>query len=244
MANESGFVRVEKLGGIGRVTFGHPKSNSLPSSVLRDLAAQIVAMGADRAVKVIVLASDGEGAFCAGASFDELKQISNAAEGEEFFMGFARVILALRSCPQLVIARVQGKAVGGGVGLIAAADYAIAVSSASVKLSELAVGIGPFVIGPAVQRKIGLGAFGALAIDTEWRDAAWARAHGLYAMTVESVKELDTAVDQLAGALMGRSSAAMERLKGVLWEGTDGWDKLLKERAAASGSLIVGAFGA
>lgn len=241
MTHESGTVLIERISGIGRITFGHPKSNSLPSTLLAQLASEITALGADPSVKAIVLASEGNGAFCAGASFDELKQIATTTQGEAFFMGFARVILAMRSCPQFIIARVQGKAVGGGVGLVAAADYAIAISSASVKLSELAIGIGPFVIGPAVQRKIGVGAFGALSIDTEWRDATWARTHGLYSTTVETVAELDSAVTQLATTLATRSAAAMERLKRVLWEGTDHWPEELVRRAAMSGELIVGA---
>lgn len=241
MTHESGTVHIERSAGIGRITFGHPKSNSLPSALLQQLASEIAALGADPAVKVIILSSEGDGAFCAGASFDELKQIANPTQGKEFFMGFARVILAMRSCPQFIIARVQGKAVGGGVGLVAAADYAIATSSASVKLSELAIGIGPFVIGPAVQRKMGVGAFGALSIDTEWRDATWARTHGLFSATVETTSELDSAVAQLATTLATRSPAAMEQLKRVLWEGTDHWPEELVKRAAMSGELIVGA---
>jgi methylglutaconyl-CoA hydratase len=165
--------------GVADVAFGHPKSNSLPASVLAALAKEIAAVGERDDVKAILLRSYGTGAFCAGASFDELAEIADPAAGKEFFMGFARVILAMTRCPKPIVARVHGKVVGGGVGVVAASDYAIAVDKASLRLSELAVGIGPFVVGPVIQHKIGPGAFGAMAIDADWRDAAWGERHGL-----------------------------------------------------------------
>ncbi len=236
----SGTVTSRLDGGIATVSFSHPKGNSLPGALLALLAEQVTAAGNDARARVIVLRSEGEGAFCAGASFQELQAITTAEQGTAFFMGFARLILAMVRCPKFVIARVQGKAVGGGVGVIASSDYALAHAGAAVKLSELAVGIGPFVVGPVIERKIGPAAFGALAVHaTGWRDAGWARDRGLFADTHDSVEALDTAVDSLARELAGSSPEAMARLKRVLWQGTDHWEALLPERAAMSGALVL-----
>lgn len=229
--------------GIGTVTFFHPQSNSMPGDLLRKLADEITALGKNQDAKVIVLRSEGEKAFCAGASFDELISIKDLAAGEKFFSGFALVINAMRTAPKFVIARVQGKAVGGGVGLASAADYTIAVENASVKLSELAVGIGPFVVGPAVERKTGTSAFTNLAINaTEWRDARWAMQHGLYADVVADTAALDAAVNSLAQKLAGSNPEAMAELKKIAWAGTEHWDKLLFERAGISGRLVLSEF--
>ena len=229
--------------GVAVVTFAHPRSNSLPGAVLADLAETIRGLGDRADVRVVVLGSAGDRAFCAGASFDELVAISDEAEGLRFFMGFANVINAMRSIPQLVIGRVQGKAVGGGVGVASAVDYCLATQHAAVKLSELAVGIGPFVVGPAVERKLGVSAMSQLAIDaTEWRSAAWAKSHGLYASVHEDAAQLDAAVDALAGRLAASNPEAMAEMKCTFWRGTDDWDALLAERAAISGRLVLSDF--
>src|SRR5687768_161133 len=197
-----GKVESKIEGGIGTVSFFHPQSNSLPGDVLRKLASEITSLGNNPDVKVIVLASEGDKAFCAGASFDELVSIKNLEEGKKFFSGFAGVINAMRKAPKFVIARVQGKAVGGGVGLAASADYTFAVESASVKLSELAVGIGPFVVGPAVERKVGTSAFCQLTINaTEWLGAQWAREKGLYAELFATIEDMDKGIENLANKL-------------------------------------------
>lgn len=235
-----GFVKTETHNSITTITFFHPQSNSLPGKILRSLAQEIHFAGTHDETRVIVLRSDGEKAFCAGASFDELMQINSEAEGLAFFSGFAEVINAMRTCPKFIIARVQGRCVGGGVGLAAAADYAIAFAKADIKLSELAVGIGPFVVGPAVERKIGLSAFSALAIDAQsWRPCEWARRKGLFAEMHETIEGMDEAVNKLAGSLARSNPAAMAQLKANFWEGTTHWDTLLKQRAAISGKLIL-----
>lgn len=241
MSNGHVNLSIEK--GIATVTFHHPQSNSLPGALLRELAATIEKAGEEADARVIVLRSEGEKAFCAGASFDELVAISNVEDGTAFFSGFAGVINAMRKAPKFVIARVQGKAVGGGVGLASAADYTLAHDSASVKLSELAVGIGPFVVGPAVERKIGTSAYAQLTIHaTGWQDATWAREKGLYAEVFSSHEAMDTAVRSLAQTLSESSPMAMAALKKVLWQGTDHWDQLLLERAAMSGRLVLSEF--
>ena len=229
--------------GIGTIEFGHPLSNSLPGKILNKLADTISQLGKNETVKIIVLKSAGERAFCAGASFDELISIKDFETGKVFFSGFANVINACRTCPKLIIGRVQGKAVGGGVGVASAVDYCFATKFASVKLSELAVGIGPFVVGPAVQRKIGMSAMSQLAIDaTEWQTADWAKEKGLYTETFETVESMDEAVDTLANKLANSNPEAMRLLKQIFWEGTENWDKLLKERAAMSGKLVLSDF--
>src|SRR3984957_8460999 len=206
----NGKVETVIKNGIATVQFMHPQSNSLPGTLLMSLAAEIGKAGNNNDAKVIVLKSEGEKTFCAGASFDELISISDLATGKKFFSGFAAVINAMRKAPKFVIARVQGKAVGGGVGLASAADYTLATEAASVKLSELNVGIGPFVVGPAVERKIGTSAFSSLAIDaTMWRDAEWARKRGLYAELHSQLAEMDESVDRLARTLAHSSPEAM-----------------------------------
>lgn len=240
---EGGYVRHSIDHGIATIEFFHPSSNSLPGVILKDLARTINDIGIDANVKVIVLQSAGDKAFCAGASFDELVAIKNEAEGKEFFSGFAHVINAMRKCHKFIIGRVQGKAVGGGVGVIAATDYAIAKDDAAVKLSELAVGIGPFVVGPAVERKIGVSAYSQLAIDaTEWRSAEWAKKNGLYAELHHSMEDMDDAVKSLAERLAHSSPDAMAQLKKVFWQGTEHWDSLLADRAAISGRLVLSDF--
>lgn len=229
--------------GVAVVTFAHPRSNSLPGAVLAELADTLRGLGDRSDVRVVVLGSAGDRAFCAGASFDELVAISDEAEGLRFFMGFANVINAVRSIPQLVIGRVQGKAVGGGVGVASAVDYCLATKHAAVKLSELAVGIGPFVVGPAVERKLGVSAMSQLAIDaTEWRSADWAASRGLYASVYDSTAALDEAVNALAGRLAVSNPEAMAEMKATFWRGTEDWGELLAERAAISGRLVLSDF--
>ncbi len=238
-----GFVNAEVADGICTVTFFHPASNSLPGDILSKLAKTIHSAGLDLDTRVIVLKSSGERAFCAGASFDELLALKNETEGLEFFSGFANVINAIRTCPKFVIGRVQGKAVGGGVGLAAAVDHCFATKHASVKLSELAIGIGPFVVGPAIERKVGTSGFSQLSIDaTAWKTASWAAQYGLYADVFESTEEMDDAVSRLATQLASSSPEAMKELKKVLWNGTDDWENKLKALAQISGRLILGDF--
>ncbi len=239
---EEGTVQVAVDRGVAALEFFHPRKNSLPGTLLARLAETVRDLGRDPDVRVLILRSGGTGPFCAGASFEELIAIDSPARGKEFFMGFARLILALKRCPKFVLARVHGKAVGGGVGLVAAADYALAAEGASLKLSELALGIGPFVVGPCVERKLGSGAFAAMSIDTAWRDAAWGQKHGLYADLFATVEELDMALMKLANRLAESSPEAMARLKRALWHGTDDWDRLLEERAAMSGELVLSEF--
>ncbi len=226
--------------GLATVEFYHPLSNSLPGKVLSQLSNTITTLGENDQVKILVLKSSGERAFCAGASFDELISIEDLDTGKVFFSGFANVINAMRKCPKLILGRIQGKAVGGGVGLASSVDYCFATKHAAVKLSELAVGIGPFVEGPAVARKLGLAGMSDLAINaTEWRSAEWAATHGLYNDVFESAQEMDDALEALASKLLSSSTEAMKGLKRVFWEGTEHWDELLAERAAVSGELIL-----
>lgn len=242
-ATQQGHVEVSVQDRIATIEFGHPLSNSLPSAILSKLATTVSETGAREDVLVIVLKSAGERAFCAGASFDELSSIEDFDTGKEFFMGFARVINACRTCGKLIIGRVQGKAVGGGVGVASAVDYCFATKFAAVKLSELAVGIGPFVVGPAVERKVGTSAMSQLAINaTEWRSAEWAAGHGLYAEVHQDAASMDAAITTLANKLAGSNPQALAGLKKIFWEGTEHWSTLLSERAAMSGQLVLSDF--
>lgn len=240
---ESGTITTQITEGVATVSFFHPKGNSLPGVLLARLAEEIAALGHNPEAAVIVLRSEGTGPFCGGASFQELQAIRSPEQGKQFFLGFARLILAMTRCPRFIIARVHGKAVGGGVGVCAAADYAFAVPSASVKLSELAVGIGPFVVGPVIERKIGLSAFSSLAVNAmEWRVAEWAREHGLFAEVRDTVEEMDQAIAELASRLACSNPEAMARMKQIFWTGTEHWERLLEERAAMSGKLALSDF--
>ncbi len=238
--SSNGNVELTISNNIGTIEFSHPKGNSLPGAILRKLASTIDNAGNNDDIKVIVIKSSGEGAFCAGASFDELIAIEDFETGKKFFMGFALVLNAMRSCPKLIIVRVHGKTVGGGVGIASAGDYTFAKKGASVKLSELALGIGPFVVGPAVERAVGTSAFSTMSLDaTNWYDSTWATQNGLFNNEFESVNELDEAVSALAEQLAKSSPEAMLELKQVLWKGTEHWDELLEQRAEVSGRLVL-----
>ena len=229
--------------GVATIEFYHPMSNSLPGAILSQLAQTITHAGNDENIRVILLKSSGDRTFCAGASFEELINIKDYKQGKKFFMGFANVINAARKCPKLIIGRVQGKAVGGGVGMASAVDYCVATRYASVKLSELALGIGPFVVGPAVERKIGTSSMSTMAINaTKWYSAEWAKTKGLYAEVFENASEMDKHINELSLKLANSNPDATKALKETFWEGTESWDELLDKRAAISGKLILSTY--
>lgn len=237
------YVKQDTQNGIATIEFFHPAHNSLPGDILEKLAHTITEAGEDDAVNVIILKSGGARTFCAGASFKELININDAETGKVFFSGFANVINAMRKCPKFIIGRVQGKTVGGGVGVASATDYCMASKFASIKLSELNIGIGPFVVGPAVERKLGLTGMSQIAIDANtFYDAEWAKAKGLYTQVYESTEELDEAVQAFAENLCTYNPEAMMEMKKIMWAGTDHWDTLLAERAVISGRLVLSDF--
>ena len=237
------YVKLDIKNSVGTIEFYHPQSNALPGNILSELAKTIQNAGEDNDIKVIILKSGGDRAFCAGASFDELTSIENKKSGKEFFAGFANVINAARKCPKFILGRIQGKAVGGGVGMASATDYCFATKYASVKLSELAIGIGPFVVGPAVERKIGNSAFSSMTINaTKWFDAQWAREKGLYSDVFDSTQEMDKEILTLASTLSNSNPQAMKELKQIMWKGTENWDELLMKRAENSGKLVLSDF--
>ena len=228
---------------IATVTFGHPASNSFPRVLLDRLTAEFNQLSIENGISVIIIKSEGTAAFCAGASFDELLAVTNQEDGIQFFSGFANLINAMRSCSKLIIGRIHGKAVGGGVGIACACDYTLATSNAAIKLSELAIGIGPFVIEPAVSRKIGKTAMSEMTLAAQnWKSAKWACAKGLYAEVFDTVEELDAAVSSISLQLSGYNPEALIEMKKVFWEGTQDWETLLLERAAISGTLVLSDF--
>lgn len=238
-----GSVNLDIKKKIATIEFYHPQSNSLPADILNSLAATITSCGTNNQVKVIILKSKGDRVFCAGASFQELSDISNTKEGKEFFMGFANVINASRKCPKLIIGRVQGKAVGGGVGMACAVDYCYATKYASIKLSELAIGIGPFVVGPAIERKSGLSAYSTLAINaTKWFSPSWAKEKGIFSEIYDTVDQMDKEILDLATKLSRSNPHAMKKLKEVFWSDYKDWDQLLEQRAESSGELVLSDF--
>jgi methylglutaconyl-CoA hydratase len=237
------YVKLHIENGVGYIEFFHPAHNSLPGDLLAKLTLQITEAGQNPEIKVVVLKSGGERTFCAGASFNELVNIKDEATGKIFFSGFANVINAMRKCPKFIVGRIQGKTVGGGVGLASATDYCMATKYASIKLSELNVGIGPFVVGPAVERKMGTCAMSQIAIDANaFYSAEWAKQKGLYTQVFESTEELDEAIKSFANKLCEYNPEAMKEMKTMFWSGTEHWDKLLIERAKISGRLVLSDF--
>ncbi|MBK9733627.1 MAG: enoyl-CoA hydratase/isomerase family protein [Saprospiraceae bacterium] len=236
----SGNITSTFANNITTIEFYHPAQNSMPSNLLVEMVDKINQASNDENTILILLKSVGDNTFCAGASFTELAAIQDFGTGKKFFMGFANVINAIRKSPKIIICRVQGKAVGGGVGLAAACDYCMATKNASIKLSELAVGIGPFVIGPAVERKIGLSAFSQMAINsTEWQTAEWGKQKGLFTEAFDTLEQLDDYIIHFTNDLIKKSPIALSQLKKIFWEGTDHWDELLEKRAVISGKLIL-----
>ena len=237
------YVKSEIKNQVAYIEFFHPAHNSLPGDILAKLAQTITDAGNNDDIKVIVLKSGGDRTFCAGASFKELININDEATGKVFFSGFANVINAMRKCPKFIIGRVQGKTVGGGVGLASATDYCMATKFAAIKLSELNVGIGPFVVGPAVERKLGLSGMSQIAIDANsFYPAEWAKQKGLFTQVFESTEDLDAAVKTFAENLCNYNTEAMKEMKQMFWRGTEDWDSLLAERAAISGRLVLSDF--
>ena len=234
------YVKLSFENMVGTIEFFHPQSNALPGDLLKQLTEAITKYGEEEDIRVIILKSGGNRAFCAGASFEELLAIKDAADGKKFFSGFANVINAARKCPKFIIGRVHGKTVGGGVGLASAVDHCFATQFSSVKLSELAIGIGPFVVGPSIERKIGLSAYSQLTINsTEWKTANWAKEKGLFADVYKTVDEMDSAIQDLAQKLASSNPESMRGLKEIMWDKADHWDELLMERAEISGKRVL-----
>jgi len=240
--DSNGFLLTTIENKIATLEFGHPASNSFPSDLLNRLTNELNSLSSNLEVSVIVLKSSGAGAFCAGASFDELLAVSNQEEATQFFSGFANVLNAMRNCAKIIIGRIHGKAVGGGVGIIAACDYALATNESAIKLSELAIGIGPFVIDPAITRKIGKSAMAEMSLETEWKSSNWAKQKGLYAKVFETTTELDAEISAFAKKLANYNPEALIEMKKVFWEGTENWKTLLYERAEISGKLVLSDF--
>ena len=228
---------------IATIEFYHPASNSFPANLLERLTNEFNKLSNNDAIKVIILKSEKDKTFCAGASFDELITISTIEEGKLFFLGFANVINAMRKCKKIIVGRIQGKAVGGGVGLAASCDYCFATVQASIKLSELTIGIGPFVIAPAIERKMGTAALSELTLSaTEWHNAYWAQKKGLYAKVYDTIDEMDKEIDYFTHNLSTYNPEALTEIKKVFWEGTDNWDEVLEKRAEISGNLVLSEF--
>lgn len=241
--NSKGLIETHFDDGIGRIEFSHPSSNAFPISLLKELTNTINIAGESDEVHVIILSSKGNRAFCAGASFTELAEIDNIEKGKVFFSGFAQVINAMRKCNKIIVARIQGKAVGGGVGIAAAADYCFATTSSSIRLSELAIGIGPFVIGPALEKKMGHSPMRQMALTPDkWRSAQWAFEHNLYDEIYDSIEKMDVAIHEMVHKLNGYNPEALTALKKTFWENTENWNEHLLERAKISGKLVLSPF--
>jgi methylglutaconyl-CoA hydratase len=231
--NQKGSIHTTIENKIATLEFGHPSSNSFPSDLLIRLTTELNTLDKNSSVSVIILKSSGSGAFCAGASFEELLAVSNQKEATKLFSGFANVLNAMRNCSKIIVGRIHGKAVGGGVGIIAACDYALATSQSAIKLSELAIGIGPFVIEPVVSRKIGKSAMAVMTLEIDWKSANW---------VFDTTTELDDAILAFANKLANYNPEALTEMKKVIWEGTENWNTLLYESAEISGKLLLSEF--
>jgi methylglutaconyl-CoA hydratase len=237
------YVRTETQGALSIIEFYYPPVNSLPGFILKKLENAIIKEGENPDTHLILLRSGGKRAFCAGASFDELSEIGNLEDGKKFFSGFANVINAMRKSSKIIVGRVHGKTVGGGVGLVCAMDYCFAVEKAAIRLSELAVGIGPFVVGPAVERKIGLAKMTQITLTpATWQSSDWAKDSGMFTEVFPTVSEMDQHIIEFTNTLLSYNPRALHDLKRTLWEGYDHWDALLIQRAEISGKLVLSEF--
>lgn len=237
------YIKNDITGNIATIEFYHPKSNSFPSTQLSELSRLFETLGKNEEVKVIILKSTGDRVFSAGASFDELLTINDIQKGKKFFMGFANVIMAMRNCPKFIVGCITGKVVGGGVGLVAACDYALASESASVRLSELSIGIGPFVIEPAITRKIGITGFSEMTMNpTEWKSSEWIKGKGMYNFVYPNAETCEKAANKFAHDLAVYSPEAMKELKNIFWKSTDDWKEIMPKRAELSGRLVLSDF--
>lgn len=240
---ENGTLYTSIQNGIATLEFGHPQANSFPLELLLRFEKELEIISQNAEIKIVILKSEGDAIFCAGASFNELSQIDSVEKGNEFFSGFARVINAMRRCSKLIIGRAQGKSVGGGVGLLSACDYVFATESASIKLSEISLGIGPFVIAPAVERKMGVAALSELTLTPDqWKNAYWAEKKGLYARVFETIAEMDKEIQYFAEKLSSYPLSSLEEIKKIFWKNTENWETLLFENAKISGRLILSDF--
>lgn len=238
MSNE--YIHYAAEYGIGRIEFFHSRGNALTSTMLREITSFIRAAGEDPEIKIVMIQSAGEASFCGGASLDELMECDSVKEARDFFMGFAHLLTAIRTCPKLVVVRVQGKVVGGGLGIVAVADLAFATVEASIRLSELSIGLGPFVIGAAVERKIGISAFSELTyLSSIWKDAHWAKEKGLFSAVFETLAALDIAMAAQIIELETYAPEAIALTKKMFWAQTPEWSDELEKRAGYSAKLWI-----
>lgn len=233
------FVTSQIENQISTITFGTPKSNSLPGEILEKLAKTILEEGAKPEVKIILLKSEGEKAFCAGASFDELLEIKDLETSKKFFGGFAKVLNAMRTCGKIVVVRVQGKTTGGGVGITCAADYCFATENASLALTEINLEIGPFVISPFVERKVGKSQMIAMSLDAEFRDANWAVQHNVYNKIFSTISEMDEEIEKFLNRLSTKNHKVLAKIKELSWEGTEHFGEILPEKINISANLVL-----
>ncbi len=234
------YLNIEMHGNYAVIEFFHPSHNSLHTGLLDKLRIAIDDLEKEESVNCILLKSGGDRTFCAGANFDEMKSISNFDEGKKFFSGFGKVIQSMKKSSKIIVGRIQGKAVGGGVGIIAACDIAFATKFASIRLSELSIGIGPFVIEPAVTRKLGISGFSELTLrPLVWKDALWVKSKGMFSEVFKTTELLDDYVDKYIKSLSSYSPVAIREIKKMLWHGTESWDSLMEKRAEISGELAM-----
>ncbi|WP_337184259.1 crotonase/enoyl-CoA hydratase family protein [Shinella sp.] len=187
-------VSVDRRGVAALTLRRHAQHNALSGLMIRELTAVAGLLAEDRAVRVVVLTGEGE-SFCAGGDLNWMKE-QIAATREERIAEARRLALmlkALRDLPKPLVARVNGQAYGGGVGLISVCDAAIAVEGARFGLTETRLGLIPATISPYVAARIGPAAFLRFATSARLFDAVVARDIGLVSRIV-SPEALDEAV--------------------------------------------------
>lgn len=238
--NQNGSLHSRISKGIATIEFGHPKANSLTSALLEGLMQEFNSLSENDKVSLILLKSKGEGAFCAGASFDELLQIDNLTDATHFFNGFANVFLAMRNCKKPIVGQIQGKATGGGVGLIAACDYTLATENAWIRLPELAIGIAPFVIAPVLIRKIGTTALNEMYMTPNlWKESHWAQRYNLYTQVLKNIKELNEQTAHFTENLAKINSNVLAEMKQITWKNTENWSEELHKNATLSAKFLL-----
>jgi methylglutaconyl-CoA hydratase len=234
-------LRIERDGDVLRLTLARPETrNAFDAALIAELAEAFVDVGKSRAV---LLAGEGP-SFCAGADVEwmrasvDLDYEANVADAN----ALRGMLDAIDRCPAPVLARVQGHALGGGAGLVACSDIAIAETRAVFAFSEVKLGIIPAVISPYAVAKIGQSAARRYFVTGERFDAATALRIGL---VHEVADDLDAAVDRLLGELRSAGPKAARHAKRLVLDRPDGPDtarRIAERRTSDEGQEGLRAF--
>jgi len=235
MSDRQQYIRLERdERGVVTLTLDRPeRHNALCAPLVEALAASLERLASDEGVRAVVLTGEGR-SFCAGADIGEMRAAADATpeDNERDARRLASLLQRLDRFPRPTLARVQGNAFGGALGLIAACDIAVAADTAVFSLSEVRLGIAPAMISPYVLRAIGLRQARRLCLTGERFGAAAAARIGLLHEAVAG-EQLDATVDGIVSDLLHGAPGAQAAIKTLLAEAA-GRDEATDERLAGS----------